>query len=693
MISMALKLPLSPDAFFTRHSQFFTRIFLCLVLPLLEIFGPPIFFFLFHFAGYIRDLKMSTALTSAQREVIERQHFQPLPEPERQWVKDLQDLLPPLTPLPDRPSRTVKAAWEAAENARRAQMHVETEHVQFTIGDFGTLFENEEQDPEDTEEPIHLKPISDKILGTYFDFIIRYKNQTYHDSVIQDFEARHPPKQNKKAKKGKKAVRDRGGASKARRRSASPEPDSDDSEPPQGPHRKVAYISNDTFSEAMGGRRNLSTNGITTRIERFLADLEMTVSQVQELDYLFLPYFFDAHHVLMGIAPKQGFTFIIDSCQWARAKEEFPVKYLMALALHLCPADKEWPIFGKWAIADESDPDSLLCAKQGDLHNCGVFTSTNMMCLSFGYRLMCYRNRDLDVGKRHRIAAEIAAGGFGEAPFDYQILDVPESVAAYRTGYQYQPPQGPAPAGPAGPAGSAAPSAAPNANATGAGDTEDEEDGYSQTEDEYLWSDDDYDDDYDPNAGALPADRRYPSTRMRFKFHPKEDTPTIEKAKASEMLWPAQFDSTYYKKAGFVYKTPVNIAEIHLESKSSILRACKRFGVKNYGFWSREPLKMFRRWFQNEVAGNINILTKGLKPMGHGENLPKMAKDCRKQRRTQLLGNRLRRRNNIPLATIKRHLEKRRSFGERGRGAKPKRKCAVNGCSLEFEHEGLHLVL
>jgi hypothetical protein len=181
--------------------------------------------------------------------------------------------------------------------------------------------------------------------------------------------------------------------------------------------------------------------------------------------------------------------------------------------------------------------------------------------------------------------------------------------------------------------------------------------------------------------------------RQWVKFHPKEDTPTIENPKASEVLWPAQFDSTYYKKAGFVYKAPVNIAEIHLESKSSILRACKRFGVKNYGFWSREPLKMFRRWFQNEVAGNINILTKGLKPMGHGENLPQMAKDCRKQRRTQLLGHRLRRKNDRPLATIKRHLEKRRSFGERGRGTKPKRKCAVNGCSLEFEHEGLHLVL
>jgi hypothetical protein len=31
------------------------------------------------------------------------------------------------------------------------------------------------------------------------------------------------------------------------------------------------------------------------------------------------------------------------------------------------------------------------------------------MCLAFGYRLMCYRQRDMDIAKRHRMAAELGA--------------------------------------------------------------------------------------------------------------------------------------------------------------------------------------------------------------------------------------------------------------------------------------------
>ena len=159
------------------------------------------------------------------------------------------------------------------------------------------------------------------------------------------------------------------------------------------------------------------------------------------------------------------------------------------------------------------------------------------------------------------------------------------------------------------------------------------------------------------------------------------------------MLWPAQFDSKYYQKAGFVYKIPTNIADFHLMSRKSIARACRLYGVKDYKFWSREPVPMFRRWFQNEVAGRLNILQGGLKPMGYGENLAEKAKEARKQERTEKLGKKMRRKNKRDKATIKRHLTKRRSFGERGLDGKPKKKCAMKECSLEFEHEGLHLVL
>jgi len=319
---------------------------------------------------------MSAALTSDQREVIERQQFQPLPEPERQWVKNLQDLLlAPVTPLPDRATRSMRKEWEEIEEAQRAQMHVEKEHVQFTVGDFGTLFEMAPVDPLFSEEiNEHIGPISDKIVGTYFDCIMRYKNEQYHESVLREFEAKHPRRNNKKAKK---SAEDRGGSSKSRKRPAPDSEgsdDSDDSAPPEGSHRKVAYIPNETFTEALDGRKKLSKKGVTKKLDKILDEMDLTVENVQELDYLFLPIYESSlgHHILMGIVPKQGFAFIIDSCQWPRAKEDFPVKHLMVLALHLCPAGQEWPVYGKWDVLYDVDDDSLPCTKQGDAHNCGV---------------------------------------------------------------------------------------------------------------------------------------------------------------------------------------------------------------------------------------------------------------------------------------------------------------------------------
>jgi hypothetical protein len=95
-----------------------------------------------------------------------------------------------------------------------------------------------------------------------------------------------------------------------------------------------------------------------------------------------------------------------------------------------------------------------------------------------------------------------------------------------------------------------------------------------------------------------------------------EDTPPLATAETEE-LWPAQFDSEFYRKAGFVYKQPTNISDLHLISKTTIIRACRLYGVRRFGIWSREPLKIFRRWFQNEVAGRYNTL----RPMGYGEDL------------------------------------------------------------------------
>jgi hypothetical protein len=175
------------------------------------------------------------------------------------------------------------------------------------------------------------------------------------------------------------------------------------------------------------------TEGIAT----IMKNIGPTVKKILTLDYLFITNFDGKHHILMGIAPKQGVTFIIDSFQKTYPLEDFPARELKALALHICPDDKTWPIYGKWtAKKDMKDlDDSPPSVKQGDMRNCGVFTSTNMMCLAFGYALMCYRQRDCNISKRHRMAIELANDGFGPPPFDYQLLDVPTNIDGYRTNY------------------------------------------------------------------------------------------------------------------------------------------------------------------------------------------------------------------------------------------------------------------
>ena len=142
----------------------------------------------------------------------------------------------------------------------------------------------------------------------------------------------------------------------------------------------------------------------------------------------------------------------------------------------------------------------------------------------------------MDVGKRHRIAPELAADGFGEPLFDYRLLDVPKSVAAYRTGYQYQPPAVPAAAAAVGSSSSSSLSSPPESEieekendpeeAEVAEDDEMESSGdsyseYSHTESESE-SDGDSTGEYDPTVGALTASRSYPSTRKQFRLYPRK---------------------------------------------------------------------------------------------------------------------------------------------------------------------------
>jgi hypothetical protein len=155
------------------------------------------------------------------------------------------------------------------------------------------------------------------------------------------------------------------------------------------------------------------------------------------------------------------------------------------------------------------------------------------------------------------------------------------------------------------------------------------------------------------------------------------------------------------------------VADIHTVSKTTIRHNCRQFGVKGYEFWSQEPLKIFRRWFLNEVAGNYREV---LRPIGYGDDSVGISKAkfavFESQRRRKKLPDVKRNRKiaerykqgekKIPehvvrrsLRVMQQHVEARRSFGDEGPLAQDGKgkTCVRRGCNLEFGHKGAHSLL
>jgi hypothetical protein len=172
------------------------------------------------------------------------------------------------------------------------------------------------------------------------------------------------------------------------------------------------------------------------------------------------------------------------------------------------------------------------------------------------------------------MAAELIGGGFGTPPFDYQLLDIPGSIGEHRTDYQYK----------------------------------------AAAVEEGL-----------ENVKGYGRGGKNPSTRIKLNLAPKKDKMKIS-IPTPEDYWPAQFSIKYHQTAGFIYGGPTEVSDLHLVSKTSIVRACRLYGVQRYKRWSRGPLNFFRRWFCNEVAGVASYLRGGLSPMGFKEGLAAKAK-------------------------------------------------------------------
>jgi hypothetical protein len=166
-------------------------------------------------------------------------------------------------------------------------------------------------------------------------------------------------------------------------------------------------------------------------IARVFRELDVDENNFMNLDYLFIPHFEEgtAHHYLVGIAPKQRFLFVIDSCFRFEHDGEFStiLREFIRFGTKSESISQAWPIYGQWATRSERTTDgSPDVPSQRDQHNCGLFTVTNAFCLAFGYDLLCYSQDDLNDLKRRRMTAELSNGGFGGVrKYHYPVLDLP----------------------------------------------------------------------------------------------------------------------------------------------------------------------------------------------------------------------------------------------------------------------------
>ena len=204
---------------------------------------------------------------------------------------------------------------------------------------------------------------------------------------------------------------------------------------------------------------------------KVLSEIGLDAATFRNLDYLFIAADNGIHSELVGVAPKQRFSFALDTApntfkDLPKSYNQWPMLGVIAIMRHLIPDivlakynqipvpdAKFWPIFGqsvptnspnspdkanwamrrltpasRWSSRSATKDGSPNGPQQCDIHNCGAFLITNAFCLAFGYRLLCYaenwkhgNNDDLEHWKKHRVVFELIQGGFG-GDFEYDLL-------------------------------------------------------------------------------------------------------------------------------------------------------------------------------------------------------------------------------------------------------------------------------
>ncbi|KAL5322420.1 hypothetical protein ACEPPN_010393 [Leptodophora sp. 'Broadleaf-Isolate-01'] len=176
-----------------------------------------------------------------------------------------------------------------------------------------------------------------------------------------------------------------------------------------------------------------------------LAEIGCDFATFQNLDYLFIAADDSSHTELVGVAPKQRFIFAIDTIprhdkDTPKSFNKYPLLGVIAIMEYLIPDivvakynqipmpdSKFWPIFGQWSARSLTKDKSPNGPQQCDGYNCGAFTITNVFCLAFGYRILCYAQNqgqeDLERWKKPRVIFELRQGGFF-GDYEYDLLDI-----------------------------------------------------------------------------------------------------------------------------------------------------------------------------------------------------------------------------------------------------------------------------
>ncbi|PVH79209.1 hypothetical protein DL98DRAFT_632881 [Cadophora sp. DSE1049] len=360
---------------------------------------------------------------------------------------------------------------------------------------------------------------------------------------------------------------------------------------------------------------------LDVELTKILQEIDADPANSRTLDYLFIPvHISGAHMVLIGLAPKQKFAFVLDSHMVAGPTNPNPVetaanawytKALKALLLMLDPTVKfsknnksvtvadrgrVWHLFGQYVLRSRKTDRSPNAVQQHDTYNCGAYTITNAFCMAFGYDLECFKEHQLNKWKKARVAFELLQKGF-RGHYDYDLIEISEEDVTLLQ--------------------------------------ESDEEGLSETD---LDSDGDFEMQYgfeNSPAGSTSADSGYDSGEEsegsdgevdekaeadpERAFLTAAEAHRLERPRAKRQLdrlpWPRQFSRTKFQRAGFIYPAPsVNFRPELKYSKRELKKACRNFPLDGWKSWSKQNQPLFLEWMLNEMAATLSRMRGDLVP-------------------------------------------------------------------------------